>query len=585
MPQKKKEMIYFLGFSSSYRQHIKDFAIHARSVYRICDPQTVFAMTQEMIQAYEKIRYSLNNAPLLLNPDWKLHFKLQIKPTEARCGPSQMEWLCLVWALEKLHHYLDGSVFEVITDCNAVKSLINRKTPNRHMLRFQISIQEYGGNITIVHKAGNIHKNYDGLSICALPNPSNNSAYVPTGAEPQIPIEGINITDVGTEFFEEVRDSSKLDKNCHILTSLLGKDCKDMALANSLVDIWKTSYDNERFHLFDGILYHRSKHTCVMVLCSRMLINIILLECHDNIYSGHLSEDRTMERINTCAWWPSWKKYVIEYYHSCDRCQKANKAIGKQFGLMIHIQEPGTPWEVAHTDWVISLPAEGDKDYNACLVIVDIYSKRPIFLPCYKDDTATALLICNRFISHTGLFKNIISDKDPNFTSALWTNLHTILGTKLSFSTAYHPQTDGLAERINQILEDMIRRICAYGLQFKDSDGFTHDWCTLIPALDLAYKTSIHASTGKTAAMLEKGWNPKLPVDTLKKDLVDIYPNASRFELFLDKVRHHANQSMNDAFEYAKQKWDKSHKTPEFKVGDSILVSTFHLIILKVQRN
>ncbi|MBW0529928.1 hypothetical protein O181_069643 [Austropuccinia psidii MF-1] len=70
---------------------------------------------------------------------------------------------------------------------------------------------------------------------------------------------------------------------------------------------------------------------------------------------------------------------------------------------------------------------------------------------------------------------------------------------------------------------------------FKDSDGFTHDWCTLIPALELAYKNSIHASTGKTPAMLEKGWNPQLPVDTLKRDLVDIHPDASSFELLLDK--------------------------------------------------
>ncbi|MBW0570419.1 hypothetical protein O181_110134 [Austropuccinia psidii MF-1] len=81
--------------------------------------------------------------------------------------------------------------------------------------------------------------------------------------------------------------------------------------------------------------------------------------------------------------------------------------------------------------------------------------------------------------------------------------------------------------------------------------------------------------------MLEKGWNPKLPVDTLKKDLVDINPISSSFKLLLDKVRHHANKSMNDAFEYAKPKWDKSHKTPEFKVGHLILVSTLNLNNIK----
>ncbi|MBW0560036.1 hypothetical protein O181_099751, partial [Austropuccinia psidii MF-1] len=81
--------------------------------------------------------------------------------------------------------------------------------------------------------------------------------------------------------------------------------------------------------------------------------------------------------------------------------------------------------------------------------------------------------------------------------------------------------------------------------------------------------------------MLEKEWNPKLPVDTLKKDLLDIHPTASSFKLFLDKVRHHANQSMNDSFEYAKQKWDKSHKAPEFNVGDLILVSTLNFNDIK----
>ncbi|MBW0544721.1 hypothetical protein O181_084436 [Austropuccinia psidii MF-1] len=123
-----------------------------------------------------------------------------------------MECLCLFWALGKRYYYLDGSVFEVITDFNAVKALLNMKTPKRHMLRCQIAIQEYRGNMTIVHKAGNICKNSDGFSRWALTNTPDTPAYVPTSAEPQIPIDGINITDVGTEFFEDVRESYKKDK-------------------------------------------------------------------------------------------------------------------------------------------------------------------------------------------------------------------------------------------------------------------------------------------------------------------------------------------------------------------------------------
>ncbi|MBW0503249.1 hypothetical protein O181_042964 [Austropuccinia psidii MF-1] len=162
---------------------------------------------------------------------------------------------------------------------------------------------------------------------------------------------------------------------------------------------------------------------------------------------------------------------------------------------MIQIQEPKSPWEIVHMDWVTALPPGGDRSYKACLVLVYRYRKTPIFLPCHKDDTA--IMIWSKFISHAGLFQNIISDREPNLTSALWTNLHKLFGTKLSFSTAYHPQTDGLEERMIQTLEDMIRRFCAYGLEFKDYDGFTHYWFTLIPALELAYKTSIHSSTEK----------------------------------------------------------------------------------------
>ncbi|MBW0513865.1 hypothetical protein O181_053580, partial [Austropuccinia psidii MF-1] len=208
---------------------------------------------------------------------------------------------------------------------------------------------------------------------------------------------------------------------------------------------------------------------------------------------------------------------------------------------MIKIQEPRRPWEISHIDWVPGLPPGGDISYNSCLVIVDRFSKTQIFLPCHKDDTAmdTALLIWNRVISWTDIFTNIISDRDPKFTSELWTNLHQLFGTNLSFSTAYHPQTDGLAEIMSQTLEDM--------------------------------KTSIDSSTNQTPAILEKECNPKLPQDSLRKDLVEIHPTASTFTGIIDKAIKHALRCMEDSFAYSKDKCDKSHATPDFKVGDLAL--------------
>ncbi|MBW0589492.1 hypothetical protein O181_129207 [Austropuccinia psidii MF-1] len=87
-----------------------------------------------------------------------------------------------------------------------------------------------------------------------MANTPDNPAYVPLKAEAQIPIEGINITDIGAEFFEEVREFYKQDKNFHILNSLLDKDCKDTSLVKALDEFWKNSYPEGIFHLFDGII-------------------------------------------------------------------------------------------------------------------------------------------------------------------------------------------------------------------------------------------------------------------------------------------------------------------------------------------
>ncbi|MBW0494892.1 hypothetical protein O181_034607 [Austropuccinia psidii MF-1] len=179
-------------------------------------------------------------------------------------------------------------------------------------------------------------------------------------------------------------------------------------------------------------------------------------------------------------------------------------------------------------DWVKRLVPGGKESFNAFLIMVDRFNKSVRFLPCHKEDTAkdTALLFWNNIISIYGVPKIIISDRDPKFTSEFWTNLYDILGTKLSFSTAYHPQTDGLAERMIQTMEEIIRRFYAYGMEYKDHEGYSHDWVTLLPAVQLAYKTSQHSTTGKSPSLVEEGWNPLLPVDHLKKNHLTIHPTA-----------------------------------------------------------
>ena len=609
IPRNVKEMQSFLGFAGYYRQHIKDFVKFSSSLYKICSPNTVFEMTTERVLDYENLRKALSEAPLLFHPDPEKPFKLyvdasmeglgaalhqvkiiddipkegpicfisrQLKDSESRYGASQLECLCLVWALDKLYYYLDGCQFEVITDCTALKSLLNMKTPNRHMLRWQIAIQEWRGSMTIVHREGNIHKNADGLSRWSLPNDSNNPAYDAESLERELPIMGIHVSDLANGFWETVIESYSSNQNTVKLVEILKSKFKNLDLSQTLEEPWKTSYEEGRFVLLDGLIYHRTKHSCVVALVSQEHINVILSECHDSIYSGHFSSERTVERVKNIAWWPEWKKDTELYCSSCDRCQKANKDTGKRYGLLQKIDEPTNRWEVINMDFVTGLPPGGKENFNAVLVIVDRFSKRSRFLACHKDDTAMdiALLFWNKVISDVGCPKVIITDRDPKFASEFWRNLYDILGTKLAFSTAYHPQTDGLAERMIQTLEDMIRRYCAFGMDYKDSDGYTHDWVSLLPALEYAYNSSKHSTTKITPFELERGWTPHFPKDILLSKTVVIHPTSKSFYTMMQQAEKFSRTCVEEAVEYNKNRWDKTHRSPDFRVGDLVLVST-----------
>ncbi|MBW0513851.1 hypothetical protein O181_053566 [Austropuccinia psidii MF-1] len=174
-------------------------------------------------------------------------------------------------------------------------------------------------------------------------------------------------------------------------------------------------------------------------------------------------------------------------------------------------------------DWVTGIVPGGKESFNSFLVIAD-------------------------------------SDRDPKFKSEFWTKLYDILETKLASSTSYHPQTDGLAERMIQTMEETIRRFCAYGMEYKGHEGYTH---------------------GKPHSLIVKGWNPLLPVDHLKKNLLNIHPTAKDFHEMWKRECDTDYKCIAGAKWYNKQRYDKIHMEPDFKEGDQVLVSTLSFNSLK----
>ncbi|MBW0575162.1 hypothetical protein O181_114877 [Austropuccinia psidii MF-1] len=302
-------------------------------------------------------------------------------------------------------------------------------------------------------------------------------------------ILGIISPQLHNEFFSAVIKKYAKHKQCGILLQLLQKKYRSPELKSLLEEPWLRDYKDKTFFIIDGLLYHREKHKSALTVVDRDHISLILQECQDCPYMQHMSEDRTKERVASTDWWPKWEQELSEYIKTCERFQKENRKHGKKYGLLQHIEEPKHPWETINMDWVTGLVPGGKENFNAHLVIVDKYSKSGEF----------------------------------------WPNLYDMLGTKLAFYTAYYPQTDGLAERMIQTMEDILRRFCAYGMEYKDHEGYTHDWVTLIPEVQLAYNTSQNSSTGRSPSLVEKGWNPLLPVDHLKKNPLTIHPIAKDF--------------------------------------------------------
>ncbi|MBW0475466.1 hypothetical protein O181_015181 [Austropuccinia psidii MF-1] len=183
VPRKIKEMQSLLGLASYYRNHIKRFAHITSRLYKLnaaCSQDLGAALHQRQIvdgEPRERVICCISR---------------KLKDSEGRYGATQTKHLCLVWAPEKLHYYLEGAVFEFYTDCTALKSLRSMKITNRHMLRWQIAIKEYRGNMTIIYKVDKSQNNVGCLSRWPLDNSKSNLCYDPEVAA-KIPMHFMEI--------------------------------------------------------------------------------------------------------------------------------------------------------------------------------------------------------------------------------------------------------------------------------------------------------------------------------------------------------------------------------------------------------
>ncbi|MBW0486057.1 hypothetical protein O181_025772 [Austropuccinia psidii MF-1] len=138
----------------------------------------------------------------------------------------------------------------------------------------------------------------------------------------ETPILGISSSQLHNEIFSAVMKTYAKNKKDGILLQLLQQKYRSPELESKLEEPWLRDYKDNKFFLIDGLLYHREKHTSAQTVIDKDHIYLILQECHDCPYMGHMSEDRTKERVATTAWWPKWEQELSEYINTCERFQK-----------------------------------------------------------------------------------------------------------------------------------------------------------------------------------------------------------------------------------------------------------------------
>src|SRR3954470_11822245 len=274
--------------------------------------------------------------------------------------------------------------------------------------------------------------------------------------------------DVQPTLLDKIKESQNTDKEIEEIKEKIGKGKA------------KGFHEDEQ-----GTLWYGKR---IYVPQDPELRKLILQEAHNSPYSIHSGNTKMYLDMKERFWWHKLKKNIAKHIALCDVCSRVKAEHQKPAGLLQPLLIPEWKWDKLGMDFITGLPRTRS-GYDSIWVVVDRLTKVAHFIPVKITYTSAKLakIYMNRIVCLHGVPKIIVSDRGTQFTSHFCKQLHESLGTRLEFSTAFHSQSDGQTERVNQILEDMLRA-CAldYGSSWDDN----------FPYAEFSYNNSHQASIG-----------------------------------------------------------------------------------------
>lgn len=328
---------------------------------------------------------------------------------------------------------------------------------------------------------------------------------------------------------------------------------------------------NRFFKDSEGLLYFRDADFHARLCVPKSERNRVIRAAHESPYlTAHAGVEKLWSHLSSRYYWPRMKTDIVEFGSSCDVCQKTKPANFKKYGRLLPHSIPTRPYESISMDLIVNLP--WSDDCNAILVFVDRLTKHAQFIPTTTGLNAKgfAMLFVKHVACKFGLPANIVTDRDPRWTSIFWREVAELLKTDMLLASSHHPQHDGQTEIVNRQLETMLR---AYVKDDRES------WCSWVHLLEHSYNSRVHAATGSAPYFLLYGFEPRGPLDASEASIraLDRSKEVRDFLAELAMHRESARRAIARAQTKQAESYNKGRKALEFEVGDYVLVNPHSL--------
>jgi hypothetical protein len=617
----------FLGLANYFRKFIRNFSTVAHPLTDLTSSTRHLAYSWDQwkepeLRAFQALKYALTHEPVVLTiPDTTKPYTVmsdasivgcgavllqegrviaytshKFSPAESRYPTQDQEALGIVRALQDWRCYLEGAVHVVcLTDHKPLMYLTTQAILSRRQTRWLEFLSRF--NFDIKYQRGVDNPVADALSrhsgvlaplvldqaafreaaclpllhpCCLAPVVTRRMLLQDTflpGNAPRGEVAQPKATKPSTIITSNTRATAPPPKKV-----AGGRVVREHLVPGTMADALRYGYAHDTQFadhaytdewVFDptGVWLHSSGK--IVVPDSAELKKRIMHEHHDTPAAGHRGITKTVELVQRTFWWPGLRADVTNYVQSCNLCQRMKAGTRAKAGLLQPLPIPEKPWDSVSMDLITGLPV--CKQFDSILVFVDRLTKYALFVP--TTSTLNAEGFAQLFVDHVfkthGTPLNVVSDRGAQFHNQFWEHVCKLLQVANNFSSAYHPESDGQTERMNRILEDVLRH-------YITPDQC--DWMDWLSLAQFAVNNSWQESVKHSPFFLNHGYDPRLPSSVTLP--IARVPRAGEFVDRIHQAISKAKKCLLAAQERMRANVDKHRRPVSYVKGDMVLLNT-----------